>query len=565
MNTKLLNIFCLCILAFVSLKGQTATYYVSTSGNNSNPGSSTLPFRTIQKAADKAIAGDSVIVRAGTYRERIEVKFSGTSGKYVTFQGELGATIDGGDIFTGWVPAPEIGAGVFKKSGLPYEPRNMTWNDKYILQINSTAMKDGRGKLALARSSSNPEWTGVEALFGTLNGITYLRFRNKLDPNKENIRFSSSFPGAFHLEGKSYVVVRGFTIKNHHNPIYIRGASNNNIIEKNTLVGGRASVYVMGEANQPALSPARNQIRNNQITLNYIYSDYGYFWKRTTTDIRIWRTFKELSTSDRTGISINNAGDDNQIYGNHVYKHHDGIIHADSTGGTLHNRRLKIYNNYIHNMQDSGIEALDGGVGVQWYDNIIYETTSPLRVKVVKAGPLYIYKNRVANKTQKSFEGYPAGEGFVASLEGQPNTSGVVYFYHNSIVIGGVGLDFTSTSPSTLGNPNFWFVNNIISSQILWGEQNFGTPKSHFDYNWGGGTIKSGWIKTLHNVLAPGRTLWTDRANTNFLLTSTSPVRARGIDLSKSWIVDGKTHPALPGMKTGYFSGTKPDLGAIQY
>jgi hypothetical protein len=37
-----------------------------------------------------------------------------------------------------------------------------------------------------------------------------------------------------------------------------------------------------------------------------------------------------------------------------------------------------------------------------------------------------------------------------------------------------------------------------------------------------------------------------------------------GIDLSQSWTVDGVSHPALPGMYAGYFSGSKPNMGAIQ-
>ncbi len=46
------------------------TYYVATTGNDTNPGTSTAPFRTINKAAQVAIAGDVVTIRNGTYRGR---------------------------------------------------------------------------------------------------------------------------------------------------------------------------------------------------------------------------------------------------------------------------------------------------------------------------------------------------------------------------------------------------------------------------------------------------------------------------------------------------------------
>jgi len=61
-----------CIL--VSALGPTglahaATYYVATSGSNSNPGTSTLPWRTVAYAASKMVAGDTTYVKGGTYNE----------------------------------------------------------------------------------------------------------------------------------------------------------------------------------------------------------------------------------------------------------------------------------------------------------------------------------------------------------------------------------------------------------------------------------------------------------------------------------------------------------------
>jgi len=75
-----------------------ATYYVSTSGNDSNPGTISSPWRTIQHAANTVQPGDTVHVRAGVYNEVVTIRVSGSaSAGYVTFSsypGEL-ATIDG--------------------------------------------------------------------------------------------------------------------------------------------------------------------------------------------------------------------------------------------------------------------------------------------------------------------------------------------------------------------------------------------------------------------------------------------------------------------------------------
>ena len=81
-----------------------SAYYVSTGGSNANPGSLSLPFRTIQKAASVAKAGDVVYVRAGTYRETVKPARSGTASAPITFQpykSEV-VTVSGADVVAGW-------------------------------------------------------------------------------------------------------------------------------------------------------------------------------------------------------------------------------------------------------------------------------------------------------------------------------------------------------------------------------------------------------------------------------------------------------------------------------
>jgi len=70
-------------------------YYVSTSGSDSNAGTSDRPWRTIQKAANTMVAGDTVTVRAGDYAERVQVSRSGASGAQITFQAEGTVTMRG--------------------------------------------------------------------------------------------------------------------------------------------------------------------------------------------------------------------------------------------------------------------------------------------------------------------------------------------------------------------------------------------------------------------------------------------------------------------------------------
>ena len=90
----------LILIAFTStaLPAQSgSTFYVSKSGSNSNSGSFTAPWLTIQHAANSVTAGATVYVETGVYNESVTFPASGTSSNYITFASYPGqtATIDG--------------------------------------------------------------------------------------------------------------------------------------------------------------------------------------------------------------------------------------------------------------------------------------------------------------------------------------------------------------------------------------------------------------------------------------------------------------------------------------
>jgi hypothetical protein len=64
-----MNSLRLALLTFLSLSPclTAATYYVATTGSDGNAGTSDAPFQTLQQAVNTALAGDTVVVRDGTY------------------------------------------------------------------------------------------------------------------------------------------------------------------------------------------------------------------------------------------------------------------------------------------------------------------------------------------------------------------------------------------------------------------------------------------------------------------------------------------------------------------
>jgi hypothetical protein len=74
----------------------TKTYYVATSGNDRNDGSSARPWRTIRyavSAASPVRAGNQITVRPGLYQEEVVLGKSGAAGQYIRLVAQSGVTL----------------------------------------------------------------------------------------------------------------------------------------------------------------------------------------------------------------------------------------------------------------------------------------------------------------------------------------------------------------------------------------------------------------------------------------------------------------------------------------
>ena len=80
-------------------------YHVAHDGSDAGPGTQEVPFRTIQRAAQAARAGDMITVHEGVYRERVDPPRGGTSDEarivYRAAPGER-VVIKGSEILKGW-------------------------------------------------------------------------------------------------------------------------------------------------------------------------------------------------------------------------------------------------------------------------------------------------------------------------------------------------------------------------------------------------------------------------------------------------------------------------------
>lgn len=82
-----------------------AMIYVSPSGADDNPGTLEKPYKTVLMGLSSARAGDTVFLREGTYRERVDLHSGagavGSPIRLTSYQGER-ANMRGSDVVTGW-------------------------------------------------------------------------------------------------------------------------------------------------------------------------------------------------------------------------------------------------------------------------------------------------------------------------------------------------------------------------------------------------------------------------------------------------------------------------------
>ncbi len=90
---KVLMLFTLFACVASALAQPNTSYYVATNGNDSNNGSKTAPWRTVQYAANTIHSGATVIVRGGVYEELVSINVSGNaSDGFITFKSYPGET-----------------------------------------------------------------------------------------------------------------------------------------------------------------------------------------------------------------------------------------------------------------------------------------------------------------------------------------------------------------------------------------------------------------------------------------------------------------------------------------
>lgn len=531
---------------FGGVLAEPTDFYVATWGDDEATGAQSTPWRTVQRAADTIGPGDTVHIGPGTFGECVTFPTSGTSGQPITFQGTVGSggvletVIDCSTPAGGWVPAPEVGSGVWKTAALA-APEALTSQGRTIWKIHDTAMAgsvlpgtDGTGNFYLARAAnaqvSTPlglvnYWDGIEALWGKVGGVTYLRFRNGTDPATLGVRAAPA--GATLLfSGTSFVTLRHLRVQGGEDQIRVTAGASNLTLDTLSVGTGTRRIVVDGTSTVTITNSTLAAEALGMVSFTP-GAAHASRYARVVNGHMATQNATIVGNGTAPDISLDITGGATQT----VFTL--GTIEQGITGvkirGTSTMTRLN--QNTLRFFALAAVDIQPTSATYQVFANLLQDTEHGVRVGAVHVPQTgYVYANR--------FWAPDAGAGgnarHVLLLHDtpQPNNS-ALWIYQNSYAGAGYAVDVLTTG-GVSSLPNVHVLNNLISTDGL----TSGPPPT-------------GW-ETANNYLD---TLWYTAVLPDFILPGGHPALQSAPDLGPR---------GLPGMTAAYYVDGQPDHGALQ-
>ena len=158
-------------------------YFVSTSGDDNNPGNDSLPWRTIQHAVDNMEPGKVLIVKPGNYPEHIKIKKSGSSegARMNIFSETLHTAKCGGFI---------VEANFITIDGFDIETSSPYWTGINVkggdyIDIRNCYVHDcPSGGIRITGGAQNPKVVGNKIDHNGLWGITFIASNGLIENNE---------------------------------------------------------------------------------------------------------------------------------------------------------------------------------------------------------------------------------------------------------------------------------------------------------------------------------------------------------------------------------------------
>jgi alpha-N-arabinofuranosidase len=500
MNTSHTRII-LGALALATTAAWATEFHVATTGKDTDPGTQAAPLRTIQRAADLAQAGDTITVRDGVYRERINPPRGGESDKKrIVYQATPGGKVEikGSEVVKNWqklqddvwiVTLPNSFFGDFN----PYSDliRGDWFNARGRAHHTGAVYLNGEWLSEAAKLEDVLKPAGETPLwFGEVDGgNTKIRAQFKgVNPNEQlveiNVRRTVFYPDK---PGRNFITVRGFTMRHAATPwapptaeqIGLIGThwSKGWIIENNTVSHSVCSGIALGKHGDAFDNTSANSaegyvktierahahpiawtkenighhiVRNNTVShceQAGIVGSLGCAFSSVTGNIIHDIHVRRLFTGAEMGGIKFHAAIDTEISRNHIYRTCRGLWLDWMAQGTRVSRNL-FHDNLT---EDLFVEVNHGPCVV---DNNIF--LSAVSLLDWSEGGAYAH-NLIAGKIicrQELRRATPYHPAHSTQVSGLVNIKGGDNRFHNNIFVGAGATAPATTNPAKPPRPD---------------------------------------------------------------------------------------------------------------
>lgn len=425
-------------------------YHVSINGNDRNSGSVIKPFRTINYAAQIAVAGDTITVHAGTYREWVNPKNGGINdAQRIVYRSAFNekVQIKGSEIITGWTKekngvwklvlpntffgeknsCAELVYGDWCNNPDKIHTADIYFNGKSLYETNSfekvtTSQVKGN---SISKENEGYKWY---CKVSDNNTAIWANF-NKQDPNKGlteiSVRRTCFYPDK---PGINYITLQGFEISQAATQWAAPTAEQIGmvathwnkgwIIEQNTIHDTKCNGITLGKERSSGHNVWSNDTTYDG-SLHYIevvFRTLRNGWNKENIGSHIIRN-NEIYNCEQTGICGSMGAAFSLIENNHIYNihHKKQFTGAELAGIKIHaGIDLVIRRNRIHDCGAFGSWLDWMAQGTRISKNLYYNNDWQDLFFEVNHGPYLVDNNLLLSA--KSIATQSEGGAFVHNL-----------------------------------------------------------------------------------------------------------------------------------------------------
>lgn len=311
-------------------------YHVSQDGSDTQSGTVTVPFRTIQRAADMAMPGDIVIVHEGIYREEVNPPRGGTADtKRIVFQAAEGEDVEirGSEVVKGWEHEGGIWKAVISNTMFgdfnPFadEVTGDWFNPKGRKHHTGSVYLDGVRLFEAASKEELGERASWYAEVGEKTTTVWANFKGP-NPNKHltevNVRQTIFYPRKPFI---NYITIRGFELRHAAPPWAPPTAEQMGLIGTHWSKGWIIENNVITHSINVGISLGKygdefdNLAPTAQAYLDSIDRARKNGWNRATVGSHIIR-HNEIAWCEQAGIVGSMGCSFSQVTDNHIHHCH---------------------------------------------------------------------------------------------------------------------------------------------------------------------------------------------------------------------------------------------------